>query len=121
MSQLHAADANFESTHFSGSANCSQCHDGLRDEKGKDISIVKNWSTSMMANATRDPYWRAKVASELHRNPSVSDEINDKCSRCHAPMANEAMKKRRRGGQYFWCHLWSASHYGGIKRPWVAL
>ena len=47
----------------------------------------------MMANATRDPYWRAKVASELHRNPSVSDEINDKCSRCHAPMANEAMKK----------------------------
>jgi hypothetical protein len=93
IAQLQAADANFESTHFSGSGNCSQCHDGLSDNQGKDISIIKNWSTSMMANSTRDPYWRAKVASELHRNPSVSAEINDKCSRCHAPMANEAMKK----------------------------
>lgn len=93
IAPLQAADASFESTHFSGSGNCSQCHDGLSDNNGKDISIIKNWSTSMMANATRDPYWRAKVASELHRNPSVSDEINDKCSRCHAPMANEAMKK----------------------------
>ncbi|HFD33117.1 MAG TPA: hypothetical protein ENJ28_10495 [Gammaproteobacteria bacterium] len=93
IAQLQAADASFESSHFSGSGNCSQCHDGLSDAKGKDISIVKNWSTSMMANSTRDPYWRAKVASELHRNPSVSAEINDKCSRCHAPMANETMKK----------------------------
>ncbi len=47
----------------------------------------------MMANATRDPYWRAKVAAELHRNPGLAEEINDKCSRCHAPMANDSAKK----------------------------
>ena len=87
------ADDNFESVHYSGSGNCIQCHDGLTDNEGKDISIIKNWSTSMMANSTRDPYWRAKVASELHRNPALSDEINDKCSRCHAPMANDSAQK----------------------------
>ena len=88
-----APNASFVGTHFSGSGNCSQCHDNLTDSQGNDLSIVKNWSTSMMANSSRDPYWRAKVASELHRNPQLSDEINDKCSRCHAPMANDAMKK----------------------------
>ena len=87
------ANASFEGTHFTGSGRCAECHDNLTDIQGKDISIAKNWSSSMMANSTRDPYWRAKVASELHRNPNLSDEINDKCSRCHAPMANDAAKK----------------------------
>jgi hypothetical protein len=41
----------------------------------------------MMANATRDPFWQAKVRSELNRTPELSQAINDKCSRCHAPMA----------------------------------
>ncbi len=88
-----AANASFEDPHFSGSGKCVLCHDNLADNQGNDISIVKAWSTTMMANATRDPYWRAKVASELHRNPGLSSEINDKCSRCHAPMANESAKK----------------------------
>jgi len=88
-----AADDQFESSHYTGSGRCAQCHDGLADGGGNDISIVKNWSTSMMANATRDPYWRAKVAAELQRNPALADEINDKCSRCHAPMANDSAKK----------------------------
>ena len=88
-----AADDQFESSHYTGSGRCVQCHDSLADSSGNDISIVKNWSTSMMANATRDPYWRAKVAAELQRNPALADEINDKCSRCHAPMANDSAKK----------------------------
>jgi len=88
-----AADAQFENNHYTGSGRCAQCHDGLADDGGNDISIVKNWSTSMMANATRDPYWQAKVAAELQRNPALADEINDKCSRCHAPMANDSAKK----------------------------
>lgn len=88
-----AANANFESKHYSGSGRCERCHDGLRDTSGTDLSIVKNWSTSMMANSTRDPYWRAKVGAELERNPAMADEINDKCSRCHAPMANDSAKK----------------------------
>jgi hypothetical protein len=87
------ASAGFVGNYFSGSGTCSACHDGLQDGRGKDISIVRSWSGSTMANSTRDPYWRAKVASELHRNPQISDELNDKCSRCHAPMANDAARK----------------------------
>ncbi len=88
-----AADASFIGTHFSGSGQCATCHDGLIAPDGKDVSIVKSWSTSMMANSTRDPYWLAKVASEVHRNPALSDQLNDTCSRCHAPMANESARK----------------------------
>jgi hypothetical protein len=65
----------------------------LRDTQGQDISIVTAWSSSMMANATRDPYWRAKIAAELRRNPQQSQNINNVCSRCHAPMANDAARK----------------------------
>jgi hypothetical protein len=83
----------FVGAHYSGSGTCAQCHDGLTDNQGNDISIVKAWSTSMMANAARDPYWKAKVAAELKRNPRLSGVINDKCSRCHAPMANDAASK----------------------------
>jgi cytochrome c2 len=86
-------DAFFVHTYFSGSALCADCHNSLVDGSGNDISIVTDWSTSMMANGTRDPYWRAKVASELHRNPQISGELNDKCSRCHAPMANDSAHK----------------------------
>ncbi len=94
-------DTRFVGTYFSGSGNCSECHDGLRDPVAGNVSIVENWSTSMMANATVNPYWQAKVASELHRNPQLTDLINDKCSRCHAPMANEAMKKENMAIEIF--------------------
>jgi len=81
-------DPSFTSNHFSGSANCAMCHDGLTDNTGQDVSIVEAWKSTMMANATRDPLWKAKVRTELNRTPSLADAINDKCSRCHAPMAN---------------------------------
>ena len=78
----------FISEHFSGSANCTMCHNGLSDQNGLDVSIETDWSSTMMANSTRDPFWHAKVRSELNRNPQLASVINDKCSRCHAPMAN---------------------------------
>ncbi|NOQ88283.1 MAG: hypothetical protein GQ550_05105, partial [Gammaproteobacteria bacterium] len=84
----YAEDASFTTSHFSGSGNCITCHDGLADTSGDDVSIVKDWGSSMMANATKDPFWRAKVATELERNPALSSLINDKCSKCHAPMAH---------------------------------
>jgi hypothetical protein len=65
----------------------------LTDNQGKDVSIVRNWSSTMMANSTRDPLWRAKVRSEIARNPHLESVINDKCSKCHAPMANYEAKK----------------------------
>jgi len=84
-------DANFTSVHFSGSGNCSMCHNGLYDASGKDVSIETDWSSAMMANSTRDPLWKAKLRSELNRNPLLAETIktiNNKCTRCHAPMAN---------------------------------
>ncbi|WP_051299931.1 autotransporter outer membrane beta-barrel domain-containing protein [Methylobacter luteus] len=86
-------DPNFTSTHFSGSGNCLMCHNNLTDAQGKDVSIETDWSSTMMANSARDPLWRAKVRSELNRNPQLADVISDKCTRCHAPMANFEAKK----------------------------
>jgi len=84
----NAYNDNFTSAHFSGSNNCATCHDGIRDSAGNDLSLVKDWSASMMANAAKDPLWKAKVNSEINRNPQLSDVIADKCTRCHMPMAN---------------------------------
>lgn len=81
-------DTHFTSWHFSGSGNCSLCHNGLSDPNGRDVSIETAWSSTLMAHATRDPLWQAKVRSELLRNPGLADTLNNKCSRCHAPMAN---------------------------------
>lgn len=94
---LEVSDHFFEDAHFNGSGSCSGCHDDqevgenavMVDSLGRDLSIVKAWRSSMMANATRDPYWHAVVAKELALYPELEDEINDVCSRCHAPMANE--------------------------------
>lgn len=85
-------ETSFTSTHFSGSGNCASCHNGLTDNSNADVSIETDWSTSMMANSTRDPFWKAKVASEIQRNPNLKDALNDKCSVCHAPMANVEAK-----------------------------
>lgn len=81
-------DTLFTTLHFSGSGNCKMCHNGLVDENGVDVSIETSWSSTVMAHASRDPVWRAKVSSELARNPGLAAVINEKCSRCHAPMAN---------------------------------
>lgn len=80
-------DARFESPHFSGSANCSGCHNDLRDEQGATISLGDEWSGSMMAHAARDPLFHAKFASEQQRNPALTSVLSEKCLRCHAPMA----------------------------------
>lgn len=86
-------DPTFITSHFSGSQNCAMCHNGIVDNQNKDVSIITDWSSTMMANATRDPFWRAKVRSEIARHPELQTVINDKCSKCHAPMANTQAKK----------------------------
>jgi len=86
-------DTTFTTSHFSGSGNCSSCHDNLTDTSGDDVSIVKDWGASMMSNAAKDPFWKAKVASELERNAHLSDVINDKCTQCHAPVAHYEITK----------------------------
>ncbi len=54
---------------FAHTSSCF-CHDSLRDRSGNDVLILSEWSQSMMAPASkdpywRDPYWRAKVSSEI--------------------------------------------------------
>ncbi|MHC3994076.1 hypothetical protein ACXWTF_04560 [Thiomicrolovo sp. ZZH C-3] len=83
-----AEDSYFTSYHFMGSGNCVRCHNGMTDSYGNDVSIETAWSSTMMANASKDPMWRAKVRTEINRNPHLEGVINDKCTRCHAPMAN---------------------------------
>ncbi len=80
-------DPSFTSIHFSGSQNCAQCHDGIKDSSGTDVSIVKAWQGTMMANAATDPLWKAKVATEVKEHPEFKQTIEAKCSRCHTPMA----------------------------------
>ncbi len=81
------------STIFSGSGNCASCHApgspntaALVDSKGRDVSPVTLWRSTMMANAARDPLWRAKVSVETKLTPSLKAFIEDKCTTCHAPM-----------------------------------
>jgi hypothetical protein len=100
--------------HFMGSSNCGSCHDSTAaqcryvnspanctgngsplayfDNDGKDVSIREAWGATMMANSSRDPLWRAEVKSELKKHPELSAEINDTCTKCHAPMANADAK-----------------------------
>lgn len=110
--ELNKGDPAFASNHYSGSAVCATCHTDastgednimiIQDESGfRDVSIGKAWETSLMANSTRDPYWHAVVASELHKYPNLADEINDTCTRCHAPMANDIAKKEGLSLQVF--------------------
>lgn len=92
--KTHPGKSVFLSNHFSGSGVCAQCHNDLQDSAGTDVSIVSAWETTMMANSTRDPFWQAKLKSELNRTPQITDTINDTCTRCHAPMANVEAKKQ---------------------------
>lgn len=72
---------------FSTSGECAYCHTGMSDDSGKDVSIDAAWRSTMMANSTRDPYYRASVRSEVVNNPEHQTIIEKKCSICHIGMA----------------------------------
>lgn len=88
---------------FTGSGNCSLCHSGsegvLTNSAGRDVSPLYHWQSSMMGNSAKDPYWRAKVSSEVEENPHLKEIIEDKCATCHAPMGRTEAKYD--GSQYF--------------------
>ena len=77
----------FETQNFAGSGICAACHSGLRDANGNDVSMDTHWRSTMMANASKDPLWQAKIESEVNRNLELRQVIEDKCSKCHMPMA----------------------------------
>ncbi|MFZ5766747.1 MAG: hypothetical protein ACOY4H_14305 [Thermodesulfobacteriota bacterium] len=77
----------FTSANFVGASRCALCHGNLRDRDGNDMSINNHWRSTMMANAAKDPFWQAKVASETTRHPAIKKVIEEKCVSCHMPMA----------------------------------
>ena len=76
---------------FSGAANCAFCHDqwgqGLTDRQGSDVSIAKDWRGTMMAHAFKDPFWRATMEARSRRILQLQGFIENKCQKCHAPVA----------------------------------
>jgi len=108
LPDLARSDAAFEGTHHAGSDNCAACHSDpsmtistLIPGETRNVSINTAWETSVMANATRDPYWHAVAAAELHNFPMLEEAINDECTVCHAPMANDLAKKEGLNLQIF--------------------
>jgi len=80
--------------YFLGSTNCKGCHgfDTLHyanvDANGTDINLYDDWESSMMANAAKDPLWRAKVSHEILSNPNDSLTLQTTCTSCHSPMGH---------------------------------
>ena len=77
---------------FPTAGNCSGCHGfdtngyAMVDFFGNDVNIHDDWRATMMANAAKDPFWRAKVSHEILVTPAeFHDAIETKCTSCHAP------------------------------------
>jgi hypothetical protein len=80
-----------KSAHFSGAGNCAVCHStdnktALIDTDGQSVDIAADWSSTMMANAARDPFYLATVSAEVAAQPALKETIEAKCITCHAPM-----------------------------------
>lgn len=82
-----------DSTHFALGQDCALCHSNsfravaMRDQQQRGVAPYDLWQSSMMANSARDPFWRAVVSAEAQATPSRKAMIEEKCTRCHAPMA----------------------------------
>ena len=73
---------------FEPAGLCSLCHSDLASPSEPRVNVAPYhlWVSSMKANASLDPYWRAKVREETAMNAAApAAMIEDKCLRCHAP------------------------------------
>lgn len=81
---------------FTSAHECKFCHTAsegvLQNSSFQSVAPNHLWESSMMAFSARDPYWLAQFSHELKTNPKAKDAIADKCTRCHAPVANESMR-----------------------------
>lgn len=89
---------------FQTSAECLACHNGLTAPSGEDVSIGVSWRASMMAHASRDPYWQGAVRREATDHPEHAAAIEDECSICHMPMTTYAARATGGLGKIF-AHL----------------
>ncbi len=99
---------------FYGSGKCAGCHgedpNDLASLAGQtfpmepmpdawDVNVVDDWRSSIMANSTKDPFWRAKVRHEVITNPGHAAELEDKCTSCHAPVGH--FSAHHEGAEYY--------------------
>ncbi len=82
----------YDNGYFVGSGRCGGCH-GIDPvgyasitQDGELVSPTENWRGTMMANAAKDPFWRAKLSHEMLINPSHAQDLVNKCTSCHAPI-----------------------------------
>lgn len=79
-------------TYFTSAGRCAGCHgrdlQGIAsvDAQGRDVNVVNDWRSTMMANSARDPFFRAKMEHEVLVNPAHQGPIENKCLSCHAPL-----------------------------------
>ncbi|HZZ38410.1 MAG TPA: hypothetical protein VFE06_04700 [Acidobacteriaceae bacterium] len=85
--QVRKSDKDFK-IQFRTSDRCVACHNGLKTQEGHDISIGFDWSASIMANASRDPYWQGSVRRESIDHPESKADVEDECSTCHMPLSH---------------------------------
>ena len=99
---------------FQGSGKCAGCHGEDPNElasiagqtfpmepmpEGWDVNVTDDWRSSIMANSTKDPFWRAKVRHEVITNPGHAAGLEDKCTSCHAPVGHFAA--HHDGAEYY--------------------
>ncbi len=100
MAQAKKSDKDFK-VQFRTSDRCIACHNGLRTKDGKDISIGFDWSASVMANASRDPYWQGSVRRESIDHPESKADVENECSTCHMPLTHFTAAAEGRQAQVF--------------------
>jgi hypothetical protein len=86
---------------FQTSDRCIACHNGLLTPSGQDVSIGVDWRASVMANSSRDPYWRASVRRESIDHAESQPAIEDECTICHMPITRYDARVRGELGQAF--------------------
>lgn len=84
---------------FETSEQCMACHNGLVTPSGQDASIGTRWRSTIMAHASKDPYWQATVRRETMEHPAAAAAIEDKCSTCHMPMARFVAAQHNQKGE----------------------
>ena len=83
---------------FATADGCALCHSASKratanwSPTGEDISPYGLWRGTMMANAFRDPYWRAQVAREMTVDPKNAAQTQALCLRCHGPMVSHTAR-----------------------------
>ena len=74
--------------------SCALCHlssteaEAMRDRGGATVAPVDLWRSTMMANSSRDPFWRAAIDAEMAATPAAAASIAEECMNCHAPLAH---------------------------------